>query len=287
MGISSSFADSIDALKRNPVLFVAALVVSALSVAALVVQATYPPENAGLLSSGASFVVQLISLLFVGGAYAMARDGLRGRTSLGTLVEEGKEHYVSLLGATILLAIVAVVSMVVVLILGFIGIFAVGPSVVGGDATGLGLVLSGLYLLGFLPIFFLQFYGPAVVVSGASAVESIKRSFGVVRRNLLRTLGFDLVLVAVMLVGSSPFIALYATKWDELMASPQTFSPFASLDGTTLAAFAAAMLVLYTLTAAFTWTYQVAVYEDFAARTDRDGGESGSTDAAVGSPTDL
>jgi hypothetical protein len=286
MGISSSFADSIDALKRNPVLLVAAVIVSSINVVAFAVQSFAQAEGAWLLSSGASFLVQLVSLFFVAGAYAMARDGLEGTTTLGTLVAEGKEHYLSLLGATILLVLVSIAVVVAVVTVGFIAIFVAGPSFVGGP-TGFGLIMLGMYLLGFLPIFFLQFYGPAVVVSGAGAVEALKRSSGVVRRNLLQTLGFDVVVVVMMVIGTSPTIALYASQWDRLMASSERFSLFAGLDATTVAAFLVSTFVLSTLIGAFFWTYQVAFYEELVARIDRDGGGSDSDEPAVDSRPEI
>ena len=265
MGVSSSIAASIDALKRNPVLFVAAFVVGLVNSAALGVQSMAPPERMTFFSTGASFVIQLLALFFVGGAYAMASESLRGKTTLRTLVAAGKANYLSLLGATILVVVVTGVTFVAIAIVGVVGVLGVGMSVGGGSVPAFVLVLAGLYLLGFLPLFFLQFYGPAVVVSDLGAVGSLKRSFALVRRNLLSTLGFDAVVVAMGLVGTAPSVVLYATQFDSLTADG-TFSLFAGLGPSMLAGYFVSTLILGTLTGAFFWTYQVSFYEQLDER---------------------
>lgn len=271
MSVVSAISDSIDALKRNPVLFVAAFVVALVNLALLGVELIVIPGTASVYWSVGSLVAQLISLFFIGGAYAMATEGLYGETRLGTLIPAGRDNYLSLVGATILLYAAVLAVSIAVGIAVFVLVF-VASGALGADAFGMLLfVLFGSYLLAFVPYFLLQFYGPAVVVSDEGAVGSLKRSFGLVRRNVLGTLGFDAVLVAVILVGAAPTVWLYATWWSsasETAGSPATeaFSPFAGLDPATIAAYFLSTLVLGTLSGAFFFTYQVSFYEQLDER---------------------
>lgn len=285
MGAISSLSPAVDALKRNPVLIVAGLVIALVNVGVLAAT-TLAPATAGLVMGPASLVVQLVAIFFVGGAYAMADESLDGRTRLGTLVSAGKEHYVTLLGATLLFVAVSaavftfvgIVAVVVVIAVG-IGFGSMGGIGAGGGGLavlgGLALVFLALYLLGFVAMLFLQFYAPAVVVSGEGAIDALKRSYAVVRHNLLSTLGFDAIIATVMLVGSAPTIWLYGTWWAESVATleessataPEMVTPFAGLDATTVGAYLLVTLVLTSLTGAFFYVYQVAFYEDRVAET--------------------
>jgi hypothetical protein len=279
----------VSVLKRNPVLFLATFCIALLGTAMLVAQEYVRPDGSPLLWSLGSFLGQFVSLFFVAGAYAMAAEGLDGETKLATLVSGGKDNYLSLLGATILLVLIMIVSFVVVVIVGLVGLLGVGASPVASDTSTMLLAFGVLYLLGFLPIFFLQFYGPAVVVSDASAYGSLKRSFGLVRRNFLATLGFDVVAFVLGLVSGLPTVWLYVTQFDSVMTSSGTYSLLAGLDGSTVAAYLVSSLVLSTLFGGFLYAYQVAFYGDLVERTARDGGEDSGVafDAADADRSDV
>lgn len=261
MSVSSAVADSIDALKRNPVLFVAGLAIALVNSAVLGVQTTASADSVGLLSMGGSFVAQLVSLFFLGGVYAMAQEGLRGQTTLRTLVAEGKANYLTLLGATLVMVVVTSVAFVAIAIVGVGGLLVAGPSLGGSGVRAAALLFAGLYLLGFLPLFFLQFYAVAVVVSDAGVVGSLKRSFALVRRNVLSTLGFDAVILTVSFVAAAPTVALYASQFDALTSTGGTVGLLDGFPPSLVAGYFVSSLALGTLTGAFLWTYQVSFYE--------------------------
>lgn len=264
MGVVSSLRVAVETLKRNPVLFVAGLVVALVNGVVAGGQMLSTGANA-LLWSLASFAVQLGSLFFVAGAYGMVAEALDGPTRLSTLVSEGKDNFADALAGTLLLVVVTVAAFVLVGFVAFlVGIGAIVTDVVG-DVSPLYFVLAMgvVYLLALLPMFFLQFFLPAVVVSDRSPAESLKQSYRLVRRNLLSTLGFDLVVVGVFLVGSLPTVWLYARWADSMMgtpAAPGTY-PFASLPPAAVGTYVAATVVLGTLTGTFFYAYQVVFYE--------------------------
>lgn len=275
MGTVSALSTSIDALRRNPVLFAGAFLVSLTSGVFIGTQALQPgplgqPGRFTRLSGLLTALVYLALPFFFGGLCAMANEGIRGRTTLRTLLSAGKRYYIELLVATILfLALTYLVAFVI----GAIGIgivlgavFVVDPTIFS-PTTAIALAVVVTSLLAALPVFFLQFYAPAVVVSDADVIESLKRSYRAVRSNLLATLGFDAVYLVVLTAGSLPTIVLYA-KWlaetDFATAEPATanFSPFVGLDGELLVAYFVSTVVLGTLVGAFFWTYQVAFYRE-------------------------
>lgn len=275
MSVTSSVSTALSTLKQNPVLFVAAFFVSLVSSVVLGVQSAVG-EVSPFLVSGLSFVVQFVSLFFVAGAYAMADEALDGRTSLGTLFTGGKENYVSMLGATLLLVGVMIATFIPIFIVGFIVIFGAAAAGGGGSMMVLGIVL--IYLLALLPVFFLQFYGPAVVVSDTGAVGSLKKSFGLVRRNVLATLGFDVVVFVIGVLSSLPTVWLYVSQFEQLMENPQTFTLYTGLSTATIAGYLVSTLLMTALFGGFMYTYQVAFYGELVERTD---GPGKSEDAGV------
>lgn len=277
MGDESTLSTALAALKRNPALFVASFAVALLNSLYLGLQLVAPEFQ--LFMGPGSLVVHLVSLFFVGGGYAMAHEGLRERTNLDTLFSEGRDNYLSLLGGTLALIAVTAVVLIFFVVAAFIVVFAIIFSTVDSGNFGafglLGVVVIGVaYLLGLAPLFFLQFYGPAVVVSGESAGDSIRRSYRLVRRNVLSTLGFDTVAFVVTSVGAVPIALLYWKWWQSMAetlgesagpaagAAGSTTTPLVGLDPATAAPYLLATLVLTTFTGAFFWTYQVAFYEN-------------------------
>ncbi|WP_276300995.1 hypothetical protein [Halorussus lipolyticus] len=290
MGVVSSLSTAVQTLKRNPVLFVAGFVVAFVNatVAGGQMLSTGPARIAWSLGT---FVVQLGSLVFVVGAYGMTAEALGGTTRLRTLVSAGKKYFADALAATVLVVIAVVATSVVTMVVGLVGFFAV---VLGGSGTGfspnlLAVVMGAIYLLGLLPLFFLQFYLPAVVVSDCSPAESLKQSYRLVKGNFVSTLGFDAVLVAVAAVGSLPTILLAVRQMSPLSpgsagmggagmggagmggagmggagmgAGGPMMYPFAGLSPGTVGIVFALTAVVGTLTGTFFYAYQVAFYEE-------------------------
>ena len=292
MGAVSALSTSIDALKRNPVLFAGAFVISLTGGVVLGAQALQPgplghPGGFTRLSGLLTALVYLAMPFFFGGLCAMANEGIRGRTTLGTLLLGGRRYYLKLFIATILFFALTYLVALVIGVVGFgvvlAAVFVVDPtSVPLPTVIGLGVVVTSLLVA--VPLFFLQFYVPAVVVSDSDVIESLKRSYRVVRSNLLATLGFDAVYLVVMTVGSLPTIALYA-RWfattDFAAGEPAAanFSPFVGLDGEILVVYFASTLVLGTFVGAFFWTYLVAFYREVGLESED--GEDATDDPEV------
>ncbi|WP_137286966.1 DUF7847 domain-containing protein [Halorussus salinisoli] len=266
MGVVSSLSVAVEMLKRNPVLFVAGLVVALVNGVAAGGQMLSSGMTSVVWSFG-SFAIQLGSLFFVAGAYGMAAEAIDGTTRLETFLSEGKDNFADALAATLLLVVAMVAAFVVVAVVAMVAVVAV---LAGGSGTGFSteifvLAMTGIYLLALLPLFFLQFYLPAVVVSDRTPADALKQSYRLVRHNLLSTLGFDAVVAAVMVVGSLPTIWLYTEFTDSMAmgAATPTMYPYADLSPTVVGTYLAATVVLGTVTGTFFYAYQVAFYEEF------------------------
>lgn len=271
MGAISALSTAVSTLKRNGVLFGAALLVTVVNFALALVPTAFSPPMAGLVSLPLSGLSLLVTPFFMGGLLAMADEGLGGTTRFDTFLEGGKANYLRLLGAMVLFAVLfAVLAFVVVLGVAVVGIFAIGvDSTGGGLTTGSGGGIAVVLLLGLvgllvllLPMFFLQFYGAAVVVSDLGIVDSLKRSFGLVRRNLVSTLGYSLVAGFVGVLAGIAGIPVTLTS--ELYGGTSTAGAFpdVSLGLGLLAGVLVLSLVVTTVVSAFGVTYQVAFYED-------------------------
>lgn len=199
MAVVSALRESPSALLRNPVVLVPVILIAALQLPQLVLQAVDP-----LVGAVASLVVSVAMLVLVpffqGGIVAMADEALDGRTSLDTFVAAGKANYLSILGAYLLILGVYLVLSVVT----FVATALVGGGVIAmaqGGASGSGglglLAIIAVLLFGFLVyllfVFFLQFYGHAIVLDDLGAVAGLKRSAVRVRHNLLSVFGYTLL----------------------------------------------------------------------------------------------
>lgn len=230
MAVISALHDAIDTLQRNPILFVAAALYGAVQIPGWLLQVSGNPVLQ-LASSAYNMLLIFVMPFFIGGLLAMAYEGLTGSTSLSRLWSAGKTYYLRLLAVMLLLL---VVYFVVAIGVGFLA-FAVLLSGATGNGVGLGGVslavlavvgLIGLLLALVLVIvgFLLQFYAQAVVVDDQDVVDSLKRSYAVVRRNLAAVIGFDIIafviggiagglpVVYVFLVGSG-FESMETASW--------------------------------------------------------------------------
>jgi hypothetical protein len=203
----------------------------------------------------------------------MAMEGLSDRTSLGTFTSEGPSNYLRLLAGRLLLVGVLIGAYLLVLVLGLIVIFGTGA--VGMAAGGLGsfgpafllllvlFVVVGLLVV-FAPMFFLQFYGPAIVVNDRGVVDSFGESYRLVRRNLASVLGFDAAVAFIWLVAALPFWVLFFREFQPLEAGA-TYAPFAGLSPSVVAGYLVASLLVGVPVVALFRTYQVAFFVDLAA----------------------
>jgi len=188
-------------LRRNLVLFVPILVLSLFQVPQLALQAVNPLLSS-IVSLGLSLVLLVVMPFFQGGLIAMADEALDGKTALRTFIDAGKANYVSILVAYLALMAVNFVLGMVAFFVGVVGtVFVLGS---GGLASAnvatlavIGLVVAIVVLLYLIILFFLQFYGQAIVLDDMGAVDGLKHSVSVVRQHIVSTLGYS-ILVGVL-----------------------------------------------------------------------------------------
>ena len=297
MAALQSLRPAVGGIVRNPILVVVAALFAVAQLPNLLVPPSMPVLS--LAVSIGMFGVFVLGLPFAqGGFLGMADEAVSGRTRLGTFLSVGKEHYVSLLlGYLVLLALNFAFGF-----LAFFGAMAVvlggaytaagsgaagnamststGASA-GGAATGTGgfgadptvlaaaaLVGLGLLLVYFLVTFFIQFYAHAVVLDGTDLVAGFRRSAGLVRRNLLSSLGYTIVLfVGGIVFGGIAALssAIAAVAFGGGMADG---SPAAELLPALSPAVAVVGLVVYLVVVgvmgAFYGTYSVAFYRSLS-----------------------
>ncbi|WP_134670888.1 DUF7847 domain-containing protein [Halorussus marinus] len=275
MGAISSLSTTGRTLARNSSLFGAAFVVTLVSFLPTGLSVLLPPPTAGVVMVPLSGLSLLVVPFLTGGLLSMAREGLDGTASFETFLAGGRKHYLRLLAA-IVLFVVLFGAIGAVLGMAAIAAFAVGVGAGSAAITEASLVaLAILGVLGVLavglPVFFLQFYAAAVVVSDLGVAASFKRSAGLVRRNLVSALGYSAVSLAIGAVGGllGVFFTLFGGAGVESPApgagagaGPGVGTGVPEVAPGVLVAVGAAMVVLTALLSAFGVTYQVAFYDD-------------------------
>ena len=264
-------------IARNPIVLVITALFGAAQLPNLLIQPTRP-LLASVISLATTGLLIIVLPFFQGGVLGMASEAVRGKTSVDTLIAEGKANYLSLLLAYfVLLAINMIFAFVVFfgIIIAVIGTSLGTDSGEFGDpmaATGsvpggltllavVGIVAVGFLLVYLLITFFIQFYAHAVVLDDRELVDGFRRSVGVVRSNLFSVLGYTLLLV----VGAGLVGTLAAAA--SFVAAPQPAgSPIAELIPFDFSAGLAVVgsigyILLTGLLGAFYATYSVAFYE--------------------------
>ena len=166
MGVLQALQRTPGALKRAPGLVVPQLLVFVLLLPQLLLQSAYPLVSA-LYSLGSSAVLLLGMPFIQGGMFGMADEALTTRSSLSRFLSDGKSNYLQLLIAYVLLLVVNGV-------IGALGVAAGFGAFLTHDAVRMvfvGLVAVAVLVYLFVA-FFVQFYGQAIVINGASAIAS-------------------------------------------------------------------------------------------------------------------
>jgi hypothetical protein len=217
VAVLQALQTALGAAKRNPVVFLAAAVFGLLQLPGILAQALDPLVGS-IVSLGVSGLTLLVGPFFFGGIIGMANEAIDGRTSLGTFVREGIDHYLSILVVYLCLFVVNFAVWVVVVFAAlFGGLFALGnPGEFGLLPLAVFGVVSGLAILAYLLVTFaVQFFGHAIVVDDLGAVDGLKRSLWCVRHNLVSVLGYTVV----AMLGGGAFGLLAGAV--SLLTSPQ------------------------------------------------------------------
>ncbi|WP_435065161.1 hypothetical protein [Halobaculum sp. EA56] len=264
MALQTALRRTPSALARNPVVFVPAFALSALQVPQLLLQSSAP-----LVAAGVSILGSLLSVVLApfvqGGLFGMADEALDGRTSLSTFLREGRDNYVTLFVVYLLLIGLNLALGVLVFIGAVVGVFGVAAGDGGGPGAVLlavaALVGGGVLLAYLLVVFLIQFYGQAVVLDGLGAVDSLRHSAGLVRRNLASVLGYTLVVGAL-----SAAFGIAVALASAAGATPPAADPFAvGLPSPADAAVAALVLAGSTLFGGAFGVLSVAFYRELDA----------------------
>ncbi|MFC7097625.1 hypothetical protein [Halobaculum marinum] len=247
-------------LVRNPALFVPVLVLTLLQTPQLLLQSS-APLLASVVSLAVSALFLVVTPFVQAGFIGMADEALDGHTSLSTFVAAGKANFVQVFLVYLLLVGVN-------LALGLFGFVAAVVAVVslypgGGTPSTPLLVAAGLVVLAvvlayLVLVFVVQFYGQAIVVDDYDALDALRHSYALVRRNLVSVLGYTLLVGALgggfgAVVGLSSVLTMPAVPTDPLAVG------FPSLGAVALSA---VLIVVGTLFGSFIGTLSVSYYRE-------------------------
>ena len=253
MGVLQALQRTPGALKRAPGLVVPQLLVFVLLLPQLLLQSTYPLVSA-LYSLGSSAVLLLGMPFIQGGMFGMADEALTTRSSLSRFLTDGKSNYLQLLIAYVLLLVVNSVVGALGVAAGF-GAFLTHDTV---RVVFVGLVAVAV-LVYLLVAFFVQFYGQAIVVDGADAVASFKRSYRLIRANLSATVGYTLLAMVIGTLSGGVYAGV------SLLARPEAavVSGLPTVSIPLLVVVGLLAAVIGSVVSTFMLTFSVAVYDEF------------------------
>jgi len=193
MSAVQSLRTAVDALSRNPVLFLGGLVYALVVLPQRALQLAAVPLAPAALQLLTFFVTPFV----LAGVVGMAREALDGEASFGAFTATGSGRYLDLLLATLVEFGIQLAFGVAFLVLALVTVVAagggsLGPVAIVGAGLGVALVLAYLIVL-----FLVQFYPVLVVVDDAGPVDAVSGSVDFVRANLVSTLGYSVITVAL------------------------------------------------------------------------------------------
>ena len=238
MVVISALGTAGRAVRRNPVLLVILAAFGMLQIPGLVAQSINPLLG-GVVSLGLSGVLVILMPFFFGGLIAMANESIDGRTSVGTLIDEGKANYVPILVVYLgLFAFYFVLGLLSAVVFTVAGVFAFS---FGSGGGGIGLspaALVAVAVVGLLAllvslgsVFFLQFFAHAIVLDGVGAVDGLKRSVRAVRQNLLTVFGYNLITGSAGLLFGVVGGVISVLTSPSFAATPGATTPVSELTG--------------------------------------------------------
>jgi len=221
----SAFKDGFTALRANPILLVAGLLLGAASQLQYVDYLIESP----LLSAGASLGWLIVFPFVLGGFIGTAQAAIDGMdASLTRFFTAARAHYPRLLLATVLFLLLVLGTAIGLGLIGFIlGIGTMALAAIHEMVAFVAAVGSLLiWLVSILVvIMFVQFYDTAIVIENESVTNAFRRSIGLVRSNLRSVTGFSLTWVVLMNVFFIPDYMLQVTTTDTRLADGLPIDP--------------------------------------------------------------
>lgn len=265
-----SLSSALAAVRRNPIIVAVSVVFGFLQSPGWI-SPMVDSSLASLVTLGASAVSVLVAPFVMAGMISLSAEALDGRTSFDTFLQSGRENYVHVLAAYVLLLVVASIMTIPLFVVGTITVIYVGFSAVavltgGAPLTAGAAALFGVFglllLLTLIPVFFVQFFAHAIVLDGASVADSFTRSVSLVRRNVRTVLGYFLTLFGigalVVLVSAVASVFQVATQLPGgFFGVPVLPSPVI------LAVQIVAAVVIWTISSVY-WPFSVAVYRSIS-----------------------
>jgi hypothetical protein len=198
MAVITALRDALSLLRKHPVLFVPMAVFALLQIPQLFLN-TLGPFVSIIVSLVSTAVFAFVTPVVYAGTIGMTNDAASGEpVSLGQFWTHVKEHYVSVLGAYL---VIFGVSLGFWFLFSFLGIFALaglGSAGLGlGVTVAVGVVAALVMVLYLAGLFAVHFYAHAIVIEDQSVTGGLTRSAEVVRNNIVSVLGYG-VLSAVV-----------------------------------------------------------------------------------------
>ncbi|WP_324666208.1 DUF7847 domain-containing protein [Haloarcula sediminis] len=194
----SAFKDGFTALRANPILLVAGLLIGVGSQLQYVDRLIESP----LLSTGVSLAWLIVFPFVLGGFIGIARTAIEGTdASLTDFFTAARTYYRRLLLATVLFMLLVLGTAIGLGLVGFVlGIGTMALAVIDEMAAFVAGVISLLIWLVsiLLVIMFVQFYDTAIVIENESVTDAFRRSVGIVRSNLKSVVGFSLAWLVLL-----------------------------------------------------------------------------------------
>jgi len=211
-------------LRGNPSIYLIGLLLSALNVPNMIVIFAFPPTPLKyLLEFSFMVILFFIGVFFTGGILGIARDLFQNKEySFDTFLEEGKRNYVRLLIGGILYLIIIITSIIFMFL--FIMITARIP------LLGILVFLIGSLFLFIAPIIislFIAFYDIIIVADGLGVIDSFKKSYFFVRRNLGNAIGYYIlsfiISILIMLPGISIYLIWLIQNMSKIVSGAKTY----------------------------------------------------------------
>jgi hypothetical protein len=210
----SAFKDGFTALRANPILLVAGLLVGAGSQLQYVDRLIESP----FLSAGMSLAWLIVFPFVIGGFIGTARAAIDGADASFThFFTAARTHYLRLLLASVLFVLLVFGTAIGLGSIGFVlGIGSMALAAINEMAAFVAGVISLLiWLMSILVVMmFVQFYDTAIVIENKSVTDAFRRSVWIVRSNLKSVAGFSLAWVVLMNVFFIPEYLIQMTISD-------------------------------------------------------------------------
>lgn len=284
MGALPAARTALQAVVRNPILLVAALL---LAVGSGAVAATSQIPIVGVfLSLLLGIVFFFVEPFLSGGLLGMSHEALEDDTSFETFTRTGKRVYLRLLAARLaewalsLVYFGVTALLVIVLLVVFLG---VGSSISDNPEGAIGAGLLGVALIGgvFLALlivyyllgFLVQFHPAAIVVEDATLIDSLQRSFDLVTANPGSAIGYSLLVAIVSgTIGAIPFGYVTVTGGVIDIIAQENPEALLGLGVVNAVIYFGIFVVVQTLLIPLLRTYHVAFYVETAEFSDGEAG---------------